>query len=234
MIWLARKVITRRGAIGTSTPGLRVAADALALVAQDEGAEAGDLDVLALRQARGTCGAARARRRSPIRRATGRVGDGRRRRGPRASACLRRPPHCSPARCRDRPSYSPALNGVPPAVSNYTFVTEFGSCRQFDNCLIFQTFQYLSAAAPQVNPPPIASSTTRSPRLIRPSLDRRVERERNRRRRGIGVPVDGDHHLFGRKAQFLRGGVEDSRVGLVRHDPVDVRRASGPPRRALR
>ena len=41
MIWLARKVITRRGAIGTSIAGLGIAADALALVAQDEGAEAG-------------------------------------------------------------------------------------------------------------------------------------------------------------------------------------------------
>src|SRR6516165_1974597 len=53
---------------------------------------------------------------------------------------------------------------------DYAFVTEFqpvgnSTCRR-----IFQTFQYLSAAAPHVKPPPIASSTTRSPRLIRPSL----------------------------------------------------------------
>ena len=50
MIWLARKVITRRGAIATSTPVFGIAADALALVAQDEAAEAGDLHILALGQ----------------------------------------------------------------------------------------------------------------------------------------------------------------------------------------
>ena len=48
MIWLARKVITRRGAIGTSTPVFGIAADALALVAQDERAEAGDLHIRAV------------------------------------------------------------------------------------------------------------------------------------------------------------------------------------------
>jgi hypothetical protein len=47
MIWLARKVRTRRGAIGTSTPVFGIAADALALVAQDEASEAGDLHILA-------------------------------------------------------------------------------------------------------------------------------------------------------------------------------------------
>ena len=41
--------------------GLGIAADPLALVAQDEAAEAGNLDVLALGQARGTYGGARAR-----------------------------------------------------------------------------------------------------------------------------------------------------------------------------
>ena len=59
-------------------------------------------------------------------------------------------------------------------------------------------------------------------------LHRGVERQRNRCRRRVGVPVDRDHDLFGRQAELLRGGVEDSRIGLVRNDPVDVVGRSGP------
>src|SRR4051794_358016 len=58
--------------------------------------------------------------------------------------------------------------GAPTAILH--FRNGIPACRQFDKCWIFQFFQYLSAAAPHVKPPPIASSTTRSPRLIRPSL----------------------------------------------------------------
>src|SRR4051795_3690231 len=63
----------------------------------------------------------------------------------------------------------PAWDGVPPRRLDYAFVTEFISVGNSTNQQIFQFFQYLSAAAPQVKPPPIASSTTMSPRLIRPS-----------------------------------------------------------------
>src|SRR5207302_11475590 len=62
-------------------------------------------------------------------------------------------PPCSAVPCR-RLRFR---NGIPP-------------CRQFDICGITELFQYLSAAAPHVKPPPIASRTTMSPRLIRPSL----------------------------------------------------------------
>ena len=89
MIWLARKVSTRRGAIGTSTPVFGIAADPLALVAQDEAAEAGNLDVLPVGQRARTYGAGCARRCPPIRRATGRSRDGRCRQGRRGSTCPR-------------------------------------------------------------------------------------------------------------------------------------------------
>ena len=59
---------------------------------------------------------------------------------------------------------------------------------------------------------------------MRPSLHRGVERERNRGRRGVGMLVDRDHDFFRRKAELPRGRVEDARIGLVRHDPVDVGR----------
>src|SRR5207245_1704469 len=65
--------------------------------------------------------------------------------------------------------YLPPWNGVPPPCLSYAFVTEFDPDRNSTNCRIFQLFQYLSAAAPHVKPPPIASRTTTSPRLIRPS-----------------------------------------------------------------
>ena len=119
--------------------------------------------------ARGTCDGERARRHSRIRRATVRACGGRRRQGPHESACRWRPCHCLSARSRDRPYYSPALDGEPRRF-NYTFVTEFRLVGNSTIRRIFQIFQYLSTAAPQVKPPPIASSTTMSPRLIRPSL----------------------------------------------------------------
>src|SRR4029078_1220624 len=66
------------------------------------------------------------------------------------------------------------LNLPPPAgvfaPVQFAFVTEFRPVGNSTSRRILQTFQYLRAAAPHVNPPPIASRTTRSPRLIRPSL----------------------------------------------------------------
>src|SRR5438105_6813266 len=53
---------------------------------------------------------------------------------------------------------------------DYAFVTDFRTVGNSTCRRIFQTFQYLSAAAPHVKPPPIASRTTMSPRLMRPSL----------------------------------------------------------------
>src|SRR5690242_16804219 len=57
---------------------------------------------------------------------------------------------------------------APPAVQLH-FRNGIPSCRQFDIRRNAEIYQYLSAAAPHVKPPPIASSTTRSPRLMRPS-----------------------------------------------------------------
>ena len=60
-----------------------------------------------------------------------------------------------------------------------------------------------------------------------------VERERNRRRRGIGVPVDRGHHLVDRQVQLLRGRLDDADVGLMRNQPVDRRRPAARLRSAL-
>ena len=220
MIWLARKVITRRGAIGTSTPVFGIAADALALVAQDERAEAGNLHVLALGQrvahvvqhalddARGFG----ARQAELAMDDIGQVGARQRAVGvrflvtraiPRSAIHFSRPVDGAPRRSIH------VRNGIPP-------------CRQFDIRRIANVFQYLSAAAPQVNPPPIASSTTRSPRLIRPSLTAVSSASGTDAADVLACSVDGDHHFFRRKAELPRGRVEDSRIGLVRHDPVDV------------
>ena len=79
-----------------------------------------------------------------------------------------------------------------------------------------------TSAAPQVKPPPIASSSTRSPRLMRPSRDRDGERERDRGGGGVAVPVDGGDDLLGRDAELVRRAVDDALVGLMRHEPVDV------------
>ena len=46
----------------------------------------------------------------------------------------------------------------------------------------------------QVSPPPSASSSTRSPRSIRPSAIGIGQRQRDRGRRGIGVAIDRNHH----------------------------------------
>src|SRR5205814_4702866 len=149
--------------------GLRIAADPLALVAQDEGTEAGNLDVLSLRQrmahvvqhalhqarrfgarqaepAMHDVGEVRARQRDAVRRIFGDPRD------PEIGHLILPPLTAFPRRF------------------DYAFVTDFRTVGNSTCRRIFQTFQYLSAAAPHVKPPPIASRTTMSPRLMRPSL----------------------------------------------------------------
>ena len=59
-----------------------------------------------------------------------------------------------------------------------------------------------------------------------------VERQRDRGRRGVGVPVDRHHDLLRRQAELAADRVDDPLVGLVRHQPVDVGRAEAGARRA--
>src|SRR5215470_19335672 len=58
--------------------------------------------------------------------------------------------------------------------------------------------------------------------LDAPVAARKIERERHRRRRGVGVPVYGDHEALRGQPEALDGGVENSDVRLVRDKPVDV------------
>src|SRR3546814_16254437 len=59
--------------------------------------------------------------------------------------------------------------------------------------------------------------------LLDPAVaDGHVQRQRDRRRRCVGMLVDSDDDLFGRKPKLLGGGVEDALVGLVRHDQIDL------------
>ena len=94
-------------------------------------------------------------------------------------------------------------------------------------------------AEPQVRPPPSASISTRSPRADAAVAACLGKRQRHRGRRGIGVPIHGDHHPLRRQAELAAHGVDDAPVGLVRHQPIDVARGPGrwrpaprrPPRR---
>ena len=79
-----------------------------------------------------------------------------------------------------------------------------------------------TTALPQVKPAPNATSSTSEPGPMRPSADRLVERERDRRGGGVAVAVDVDHHLRHRDARVLRRGLDDPEVGLVRHQQVDL------------
>ena len=76
-------------------------------------------------------------------------------------------------------------------------------------------------AAPQVNPPPMASRRTRSPRLIRPSRTASPAPGAPRPPRCCRA-VDRGDHLLERDAELARRPVEDALIGLVRHKPVDV------------
>src|SRR5262249_51662706 len=59
-------------------------------------------------------------------------------------------------------------------------------------------------------------------RLDASVADRHRQREGNRGRRGVAVPVDRRDHLLGRDPQLVRGTVDDPLVGLMRDEPVDV------------
>ena len=83
-----------------------------------------------------------------------------------------------------------------------------------------------TSAAPQVKPPPIASSMTRSPVLDAPVARRRRRARAESRRPRCCRAGHGDDDLFRRDAELLGGGVDDALVRLVRHEPVDVLRAS--------
>src|SRR6185369_6201805 len=149
-------------------PGLRIAPDPLALVAQDEGAEARHLDVRALGQGMahvvqdalddiGRFGARQAEL------AVYGVGKVRARQRAVHTRIL--------VDTRDPEIRHDLLQPVTacPRRLDYSNVTETRHVGNSTLSRIAQIFQYLSAAAPQVKPPPIASSTTMSPRLIRPS-----------------------------------------------------------------
>ena len=77
--------------------------------------------------------------------------------------------------------------------------------------------------APHVNPPPIASSTTISPGFNPAVANGDIKRQRNRGGRGIGVLINGQHNLGRIKPQFFGGCINDAGIGLMRHDPVDIR-----------
>ena len=126
------------------------------------------------------------------------------------------PPGPSPNQCIYRPI-------------NQGFLTEFPELRILRICCCAsggsaKGSHHRISAAPQVKPPPIASIMTRSPGLIRPSSQRRGERERDRSRRGVAVQLNRLHHFFRRDAKFMRRGVDDPLVGLMRHEPVEVLR----------
>src|SRR3982751_880156 len=149
--------------------GLGIAANALALVAQDERAEAGYLDVRALgervthvmKHPLDHIGRFGARQPELAVHGVGKVGAGQRAIGP----CFVIDPRDPEIR-----HFNPPLGRRPPRRSDYSNVTEIRRVGNSTFQRIADVFQYLSAAAPHVKPPPIASSTTISPRLIRPSL----------------------------------------------------------------
>jgi len=59
--------------------------------------------------------------------------------------------------------------------------------------------------------------------FTRPVGDRHRQRQRDRCRRRIAVQVDREkHHLLRRNMQLVRRSIDDSLVGLVRDEPVDV------------
>ena len=119
-------------------------------------------------------------------------------------------------------NHSPAHKRRAPRRCNYTFVTETVRVGNSTFRRICQLYQYRSAAAPQVKPPPIASSTIRSPRLIRPSLTAVSSASGTDAAEVLACWSTVTMTFSGGRPSFLRGGVEDARVRLVRHDPVDV------------
>ena len=135
----------------------------------------------------------------PIRRATGRACDGRHRRDRRGSA-FRWRPHSFFSRAIPRSAmiFSRHRRRAPGRI-DYTFVTEF---RRVGNCDISPNCRYFSI--PERCRAPCKATAHRFQHdeiaaLDSAVLDRRIERQRNRGRRSVGVLVDGDHDFFGRK-----------------------------------
>src|SRR3990167_4947106 len=60
------------------------------------------------------------------------------------------------------------------------------------------------------------------PAFDAPVADPLVERQRYRRRRSVGVPVDGDDDLVFGKFEALGAGFDDPDIRLMRHEPVDL------------
>ena len=49
-----------------------------------------------------------------------------------------------------------------------------------------------------------------------------ANRKRNRGSRSVAMQIDGQHHLLRCNMEFVRGSVDDSLIGLVRNESVDV------------
>src|SRR5689334_395036 len=148
---------------------LRVSAHALSLVAQDEGSEAGNLHVVpfgkrvahVVKNALDQAGAFSTRQAELAMHDVGQVGT--------SQSAVGFSVIGDPRDAEIGHKSSPALFDPAPATSIH-YRNKLAVCRQFDIQRISEFFQYLSAAAPHVKPPPIASSTTMSPCWILPSL----------------------------------------------------------------
>ena len=73
-----------------------------------------------------------------------------------------------------------------------------------------------------MNPAPTDASSTRSPFFSRPCGMASLKRQRNGRRRGVAVALDVDDDLLRRQAEPLGRRHDDSAVGLVGHEEIDV------------
>ena len=82
--------------------------------------------------------------------------------------------------------------------------------------------------ADQARPPAQAATESlhqdKIPGLDPPVCNRLIEGERDRGGGGIGVAFDRHHHLVFRQAELSSDAVDDPAVGLVRNEPVDIRR----------
>ncbi len=78
------------------------------------------------------------------------------------------------------------------------------------------------SAAAQVNPPPMASKSTRSPRLIRRSATASQRAQRDRCRRRVAVAINCRRDFRRIDAELVGGAVDDALVSLMRHKPVHI------------
>src|SRR5215218_397811 len=221
MIWLARKVITRRGAIGTSMPvfGLRPTRWPLSRRMKVPKPE-----IFTLRPSdsewhmwcstRSTRLADSERDRPSLRWTTS--ARSARVRVPLASASLfsRAIPR-SAIKIFSRP-----VRRGPP--SSIHVRNKNSTCRQFDILPDYRTF-----SIPERCRSPCKATTHRFKHNNVPALDSAVlhcgiERKRNRCRGSICMFVNGNDNLFGRKAELPRGSVQNAGIRLVRDDPVDL------------